>query len=123
MSIGHKIKERRQELGLSQRELSKRMGYQSHSTLNKIEAGLVDVSQSRIMQFAEVLHTTVADLMGWEEREKSSEALARLVVRLREDDSFLSAVSKLNELDPEQVASVEHLLNSLLKQGEDKVKK
>lgn len=37
MAVGDKIRERRLELGLSQRELAKRMGYADHSTYFKIK--------------------------------------------------------------------------------------
>lgn len=67
MTIGQRIKSRRNELGWSQRELSDRMGYSNHSTITKIEAGKVDIPQSRIVQFAEVLGLSIADLMGWTE--------------------------------------------------------
>ena len=55
MTIGERIKARRNELKLSQRELSDKMGYSNHSTIGKIENGKVDIPQSRIVQFAEVL--------------------------------------------------------------------
>ena len=72
MTIGKRIKAKREELGLSQRDLAKKMQYTNHSTIGKIERGQVDVSQTRIVQFAEVLGTTVAYLMGWEETKKSA---------------------------------------------------
>ena len=70
MTIGEKIKSRRTELMLSQRDLCEKMGYSNHSTIGKIEAGKVDIPQSRIVQFAEVLGVSVAYLMGWDEEEK-----------------------------------------------------
>jgi transcriptional regulator with XRE-family HTH domain len=70
MTIGEKIKARRTELMLSQRDLCEKMGYSNHSTIGKIEAGKVDIPQSRIVQFAEVLGVSVAYLMGWDEEEK-----------------------------------------------------
>lgn len=72
MTIGKRIKEKREELKLSQRDLAKKMNYTNHSTIGKIERGQVDVSQTRIVQFAEVLGTSVAYLMGWEETKKSA---------------------------------------------------
>lgn len=74
VTIGERIKARRNELQWSQRELSDRMGYQNHSTITKIEAGKVDIPQSRIVQFAEVLNVSVAHLMGWEEDQKEKPA-------------------------------------------------
>lgn len=72
MTIGKRIKEKREELRLSQRDLAEKMNYTNHSTIGKIERGQVDVSQTRIVQFAEVLGTSVAYLMGWEETKKSA---------------------------------------------------
>ena len=73
MTIGQKIKEKRLERGWSQRDLAKKMGYSHHSTLARIETGKVDVSQSKILQFAKVLDTDVAFLMDWDKKEKSVE--------------------------------------------------
>lgn len=58
------IKNRRIELGMSQEELAEKMGYTDRSSISKIEAGKVDLSQSKILRFAEVLNTTASDLMG-----------------------------------------------------------
>lgn len=70
MGIGNKIKKRRTELGMSQEELAKKMGYSSRSTINKIELNINDVSQSKIVKFAEILDTSIAFLMDWEEEMK-----------------------------------------------------
>ena len=70
MSIGQKIKQRRTELGWSQRDLAERMGYNNNSTIARIENGKVDIPQSRIVKFAEILNTSIAYLMGWEDEEK-----------------------------------------------------
>lgn len=71
-TVGENILLKRKQLGLTQEELAKRMGYKSKSTINKIELGINDIPQSKIVQFAEVLGTTPAHLMGWNEDEKIS---------------------------------------------------
>lgn len=65
MAIGDQIKRRREELGLTQEELAKRLGYKSKSTINKIELGINDIPQKKIVAFADALETSVADLMEW----------------------------------------------------------
>nr|DAU37956.1 MAG TPA: LexA repressor [Caudoviricetes sp.] len=55
---------RREELGLSQEALAKRMGYKSKSSINKIEMGINDIPQSKVLAFARALNTTTAYLMG-----------------------------------------------------------
>ena len=70
-TIGRNISRIRKDLGWTQEDLAKRMGYKSKSTINKIELGINDIPQSKIVQFAEVLGTTPAELMGWKEEDKS----------------------------------------------------
>lgn len=68
--IGTRIMERRQQIGLTQEELAFRMGYKTKSAINKIELGINDVSQSKVVKFADALQTSVAYLMGWEEEQE-----------------------------------------------------
>lgn len=73
MNLASKVKQRRIELGLSQEELAKKMGYSSRTSINKIENGR-PVSQKIIVRLAEALETTPAYLMGWEDNlEKKAE--------------------------------------------------
>ena len=71
-TIGNNIARIRKEMGLTQEELAKMMGYKSKSTINKIELGINDIPQSKIVRFASVLGTTPAELMGWEAEEINS---------------------------------------------------
>ena len=70
-TVGNKILIMRKQLGWTQEELAKKMGYKSKSTINKIELGINDIPQSKIVKFANVLGTTPAYLMGWEEEQKN----------------------------------------------------
>lgn len=109
-TIGEKIKKRRIELGMSQRELAKLMGYKDNSTLARIEQGKVDVPQSRIVQFSQVLGCSIAYLMDWEETEKKNDQIVELVTRLRKDMNFLSIVQMLDKLSPSQLEAVKQML-------------
>ena len=104
MTIGKRIKERRNELKLSQRELAARMGYSHHSTLARIETGKVDVSQSRIEKFAEVLDTSIAFLMGLEEEEKKGQPEAsELSVRKK---AFMQKVEGMSDAQIERLEQI-----------------
>ena len=70
--IGERIKERRLELGWSLRDLAYKMGYSNQSSVARAESGAIDIPQSKIAKFAEVLGVSVAWLMGWEETKKSA---------------------------------------------------
>ena len=64
MAIHTNIKKRRFELKMSQQELADAMGYKSRSTIAKIEAGENDIPHSKLSRFAQVLDTTVENLMS-----------------------------------------------------------
>ena len=61
------IKNRRMELDMSQQELADKIGYTSRTSIAKIEAGEIDLPQSKIVLFANALETTPEALMGWDE--------------------------------------------------------
>lgn len=114
MNIGEKIKQRRQELKWSQRELCARMGYSNHSTIGKIEAGAVDIPQSKIVKFAEVLGVSVAYLMDWDKIEQKNDDISDIVKKLRTDKEFLELVKTLNSLDEEKIKGVKQMLGAFL---------
>lgn len=63
--IGDRIRERRLAQHLTQSDLAERLGYKSKTTIAKIEAGVNDIPQSKVVSFANALDTTPAYLMGW----------------------------------------------------------
>ncbi len=62
--LSHRIRIRRDELGLSQEELAIRMGYRSKSSITKLEKGVNDIPQAKLEELAAALHTTPAWLLG-----------------------------------------------------------
>ena len=67
MTIGERIKELRISLGMTQDELAKLTGYKSRSSIQKIESGERDITQSAIVAFARALKSTPSVIMGWKE--------------------------------------------------------
>ena len=114
MHIGQKIKERRQKLQWSQRELSERMGYNNHSTITRIESGKVDVPQSRIVKFSEVLGVSIAYLMGWEEEiEQDPVGMVERHFEILMDEDISDIFEEFKTLDPTQKKLVKDLVHSL----------
>ncbi len=70
--IGKRIKEKRESLGITQEELAQKLGYKNKSTIAKIETGTNDIIQSKVVEFATALQTSVSYLMGWDEPSISS---------------------------------------------------
>ena len=115
MKIGERIKYRREELGLSQDELARRLGYKSRSSINKIENDASGLPQTKIAAIANALQTTPSYIMGWQETQQKNDAASSLAVRLMKDEEFLSVVEVINKLNPEQLASIKQVANVLLK--------
>ena len=63
--IGEKIKEKREKMNLSQEQLAEKLGYKSKTSIHKVEQGMTDLPQSKIIEFAKALNTSPAYLMGW----------------------------------------------------------
>ena len=62
--LSSRIRQRREQLGLSQEELAARMGYRSKSSIAKLEKGINDLPRAKLEELAAALDTTPAWLMG-----------------------------------------------------------
>lgn len=70
MPIGERIRQRREELGMSQSELARKVGYKSRSSINKLEKDDRNgVSREQLFKIAQALKVTPSYLMGWEDEE------------------------------------------------------
>lgn len=117
-NIGTRIAERRQQLGWTQEDLAFKMGYKTKSAINKIELGINDVSQSKVVKFAEVMHTTVAYLMGWDnqiqiEIKEDPVKLAGFHMEMIADKDLVEIYEDLKFLDAAQRKIVKDLVHSL----------
>ena len=114
MNIGDRIRLKRNEKGWSQRDLAAKMGYSNHSTVGKIETGKVDLPQSKVVQFAEVLGVTVAYLMGWEEEiKKAPEEMAERHFQIITDADISEIFDDFKLLDEAQRKIVKDLVKNL----------
>ena len=64
--LGRRIKNRRIELNMTQEELATKAGYTSRSSINKIELGGVDLTQSRLVALANALEVSPVELLGYD---------------------------------------------------------
>lgn len=97
--IGEKIKEKREKMNLSQEQLAEKLGYKSKTSIHKVEQGMTDLPQSKIIEFAKALNTTPAYLMGWV-NEKIEENISDNIIDLkkledRKNNLLLEAISKI----------------------------
>ena len=96
--IGDRVKERRKELGLTQEEVAKKMGYKSQSTIAHIEDGTNDVTLPKVELLAKALQTTPGFLMGWEQEEEERQRIERIVglIKRLDNDDFVRLEERIN---------------------------
>ena len=70
MSYGKNIKNRREELGMTQDELAKACGYKSRASISKIESEATDITQTKLAVLAKALKTTPGALCTPDEMPK-----------------------------------------------------
>lgn len=109
--IGTRIKSRREELGMVQEELAKKLGYKSKSTINKIELGINDVTQSKVVEYAKALDTSVAYLMGWEDEDRTTDILVE-VTENKDLQILVERAMKMSNNNLEQLLKYSEFLSS-----------
>ena len=124
MEVGERIKQRREELNMTQDELAKKVGYTSRSSVAKIEANANGMLQSKLILFAKALKVTPAYIMGWEEESsnKKNDALADIILKARRDEDLIELMRELCDLSPEHRQSVRAFLTLLKQQNVDNMK-
>lgn len=66
MTFGERVKYRREMFeDFSQEKLAKMVGYEGRAAINKVEKGIIKVSQDKVIDYAKALKTSPAYLMGW----------------------------------------------------------
>lgn len=119
MNVGGRIKQIRNELGLSQDELAKKVGYRSRSSIQKIEASR-DLPLRKVTKMARALGCTESYLMGWTNNPHSVTASGHtpgevVIIAPTEDESNIGKIKELmkNKTSEEQ-AEILDLLTKLL---------
>ena len=114
-TIYEKIKNRRIELGYSQDELARLMGYKSRSTINKIESGQVDIARTKIAKFAEVLKVPPSYLMGWDDDEGyyTDPEVAEYANKLKNNPDMRLLFDAAEDMTKDDIDYVVDLINRL----------
>ncbi len=116
LKLYENIKRCRKEAGLTQEELAKLTGYTDRSSIAKVEKGAVDLSQSKIKQFADALGTTPSHLMGWD---AAPEDVGALAAQILSDPNVLSMVQDFMKLSEADQYTVRLMVSSLAEKKKD----
>lgn len=104
------IKSLRKQNHWTQEELAKMVGYTDRSSIARIEAGEIDLSQSKILEFAKVFDVAPGDLMGWDD-------FVSDVTSGQVDLDEMSHAIKMYELYKNSSPKVQEMVQYLLEEG------
>jgi transcriptional regulator with XRE-family HTH domain len=110
MTIGERIKNRREELGLTQDELAHKCGYKSRSSINKIELSR-DLPLRKVSLMAKALETTPGHLMGWEE--KTAAGAGTIAAKVAKDKDLQELISDYISLPKEKQEAVRGMIKAM----------
>ena len=114
LKLYENIKLYRKQAKLTQDELARRAGYTDRSSIAKIEKGLVDLSQTKIKQFADIFGVTPSTLMGWDEEiEKNPVEMAERHFEMVMDEDLSEIFDDLRWLDVRERKMVKDLAHAL----------
>lgn len=131
MTTADRIRQRRIELGLTQLELAKRLGFSTKAAVSKIECQGDKVTLKNVEKFALALHCAPAYLMGWsdekydgpEHKNHHLTANERIeTVTISKGDSIIAPrnnkekifVEQYSQLDANQQKLVDNLIETFL---------
>ena len=106
--VGRKIRERRLQLGLTQEELAEKLGYKHKSAINKIELGINDVNQSKLIKIANALECSPAEFIDVDIVPPNNDLPLKL-------HAYMDKISKLS---PNQQENVFQYIDFLITKGE-----
>ncbi len=116
-TLGNRIRSRRLELGLSQAELAKKLGYTSKVTICKIENGDNDIPQKKLFDFAEALDTTVSYLIG---EQSHSDTLTEIASKAVYNKELYPIVNDLSDEAKERLMLYAKFLRELEQKDKSK---
>lgn len=114
MTIGDRIRERREELGWSQEELAHKLGLRGRSSVSKAEKSGDTMTSTLIKAYAEALQTSTAYLLGFEDNsEKYSyvHETMNLMLDPKQQD-LVKTLDALNEIEKDELLTYAKFLIS-----------
>ena len=114
--VGATIKQIRKERGLSQAELSKKMGFKDHTALTKIETGVNDVNSEALIQLAKILDVHIGTFFTGRASELPTFKIKQYDDCYRDDMIFMvlcakDALKKIPTINPDLLDIQNNYLN------------
>lgn len=106
MNVGKRIKAAREKQGLTLEQVGNYLGV-TKTTVMRYETGEVGIKRNTAIKLANILKTTPAYIMGWEEQELPDDNISltkhekQLVLAYRANSNMQSAIDKLLNIPEE----------------------
>lgn len=84
MTIADRIRARRIELGMTQDELARKIGYKDRASITRIESGERRIKQDMVVPLSKALELSPAQLLGWDAESEELEGTVALSVEQKE---------------------------------------
>ena len=118
MLVGEKIRNARLNRRMTQEELGNAIGVQK-SAIAKYEKGrVVNIKRSTLKKLSDVLGIAPSELIFDEymkEEQKKNDIQADIILRMRTDTDFMTAVETLYNLEKDKLQSINQMLNTFIK--------
>lgn len=123
MTIGDKIRTLREERGMSQLGLAKKMGFKTKSAVSHIENAGNDVTLKNIRKAADAFGIDPNYIMNWESQSSSdgfyiNQKTAQIAEKIYQDKYMGMVFDTLKDSSPEQVKNFYDMLQ-LMKRAEN----
>ncbi len=92
-TVYERIKRLRLEQNMTQTDLAKKIGYAGKDMISRVESGKIDISRSRLIQFADALGVSPIYLFNGSE---SVEEIGKPLPPISEDDILLDRFHRLD---------------------------
>lgn len=123
-TTGDRIRRRREEIGMTQEELARKLGYTSATTVSKLELGANNLRQSKIKALADALQTTPEYIMGWTEQKDDGvpsyyhdPAAAEIAEFLHKNPHYKVLFDASRRVAPEDIDFVRQMIERTTKEG------
>lgn len=107
MTVGDRIRERREYLGISQIDLAKKI-HVLKQTLYKYEMNIItNIPSDKIEKMAKILKVSPAYLMGWEENLTFGKSeFSKIIPDILSDGVLMENIQKLTKLNVEHQRTI-----------------
>ena len=113
MTKGERIRELRRKKGMSQSDLAKALNT-TKQTISKYEKSIVtNIPSDKIEAMSILFNTSPEYILGWEEKQKKNDIAVDIILKMQDDENFMSMVEMLYNLDSQKQSGIKQLLVSL----------